>query len=800
MAVANLFVLLLGASLLAVPIILHLLMQPKPKPLVFPGLRFLQKTASSNRRQLRVRQWVLLLLRCLLILLLALALAGPAVAAAAYANWLWVIGIGALWLVASLVVYAVWTNPKRARGLLPAMAALWLLLGGWLGWNVKQAWSAGGGQVLGQAEAPVSALILVDNAPRMSYRWENRSSLDRAQELATATVGLLPQDSEVCVLDTRDDEPFFSVDIAAAKKRIATLEVSYLNLPIPEILQRGLKLLEEGKHERREVYLFTDLTRASWSSEKSRELQEKLKEIAAGSVFVIDVGTNQIVNLGISNPQLQSAVVARGVPLRMDVNLGRQGKALERTLELEIEQPDDSLPTIRDGKTIVPDKFWKLAQSVLVPENGAAALQFEFNEPLPRGVYHGRLSIQGTDGMQLDNERYFTFQVRDSWKVLLVHPSEVSPADIREIITPGSVAGVAAGNYDCTTLDQAQINQVDFNQFNAVIFLNPLPLEEATWRQLGDYVRRGGGLCLTLGQNAIGDGKVDDRFLSEAARGVLGVELTFAWSRPEGDVFLRPNGLAHPLFQEFRPIESNLNWSAFPVYSHWGVEVPEKPATPLQVLASYSDRQPALVENVLDKGRVLLLTTPLAEPTRRTLGKQPWNDLFVGRPLPAWLLTRELVSYLVRLETDSLNVETGQLATLTNDLREYPENYTLFTPKPKQGTTKVAAANEQLRYRFTDYPGQYRLKGILDGPVLRGFSVNAHPADTDLTRLEPGELDTILGPGGFQLAKDQNQIQRQQGTARKGQEFYPLVILMLLAVFAMEYLLGNRFYRAPAGA
>ncbi|MFM7740807.1 MAG: BatA domain-containing protein, partial [Planctomycetota bacterium] len=268
----------------------------------------MQKTASSNRRQLRVRQWVLLLLRCLLLLLLALALAGPAVAAAAYANWLWVIGIGALWLVASLVVYAVWTNPKRARGLLPAMAALWLLLGGWLGWNVKQAWSAGGGQILGQAEAPVSALILIDNASRMSYRWENRSSLDRAQELATATVGLLPQDSEVCVLDTRDDEPFFSVDSAAAKKRITTLEISYLNLPLPEILQRGLKLLGEGKHERREVYLFTDLTRASWSSEKSRELQEKLKEIAAGSVFVIDVGSNQIMNLGISNPQLQSAV------------------------------------------------------------------------------------------------------------------------------------------------------------------------------------------------------------------------------------------------------------------------------------------------------------------------------------------------------------------------------------------------------------------------------------------------------------------------------------------------------------
>lgn len=800
MAVAHLLVLLLGAGLVAAPIVLHLLMQPKPKPLVFPGVRFLKLAASSNRRQLRVRQWLLLLLRCLVLLLPALALAGPAVAASAYAKWMWVFGVGALWLIASLVLYVVWASRERARGLLAAMAALWLLVAGWLGWSVQQALAAGSGQLLGSAESPVSALLLIDNSPRMSYRWENRSGLERAQELATQTVGRLPEDSEVCVLETKDDEPFFSVDLAAARKRISTFEIGYLNKPLPEVLQRGLKLLAEGKHERKEIYLFTDLTKASWSSEASKELQQKLEQLAAGSVFVIDVGTSQGTNLGISNPRLESAVLAEGMPLRMQASLERVGSALERIVELELEQPDETLPTIRDGKTVVPEKFWKLAQSVQIPENGSADVQFEFSEPLPRGVYHGKLRVQGTDGLSLDNERFFTLQVRDSWKVLVVHPGSVSPIDLVEIIAPGTAEGTPRGNYECTVIEQSQISQADFSQFGAVILLNPVAFEESVWKQLGDYVRAGGGLCVTLGQNALQQGAADERFRNEAARTVLGGELTFPWSRPEGDVFLRPNSLAHPLFQQFRPIESSLNWSAFPVYSHWGFELATEPQTPQQVLASFTDRQPALIENVLGKGRVLVLTTPLAEPERRTAGRRPWNDLFVGRPLPAWLLTRELVSYLVRLELDTLNLQTGQTASLTNNLREYPEDYTLFTPKPNQGTTKVSAAGEQLRYRFTDYPGQYRVKGTLAGPVIRGFSVNLHPADTDLTRLGPGELESVLGAGRFQLANDQSQIERQQGTARSGQEFYPLVVLMLLAVFAMEYLLSNRFYRSPAKA
>src|SRR3972149_1759256 len=68
---------LAGAALVAAPIILHLVMKQQPKHLVFPALRFIQRREDANRRQLRLRHLLLLLLRCCAIVFLALAMARP---------------------------------------------------------------------------------------------------------------------------------------------------------------------------------------------------------------------------------------------------------------------------------------------------------------------------------------------------------------------------------------------------------------------------------------------------------------------------------------------------------------------------------------------------------------------------------------------------------------------------------------------------------------------------------------------------------------------------------------------------
>ncbi len=87
MAFVNLS-LLFGTLLVGIPIVLHLVMRQKPKQLVFPAIRFLQKRQETNRRTLRLRHWLLLLLRCLAVALVAVALARPSVSSGLFGNWL----------------------------------------------------------------------------------------------------------------------------------------------------------------------------------------------------------------------------------------------------------------------------------------------------------------------------------------------------------------------------------------------------------------------------------------------------------------------------------------------------------------------------------------------------------------------------------------------------------------------------------------------------------------------------------------------------------------------------------------
>ncbi len=68
---------LIGAALIAVPIVLHLVMRQVPKHIVFPAVRFIVRREQANRRQLRLRHLILLLLRAGAIVLLA-ARSGPA--------------------------------------------------------------------------------------------------------------------------------------------------------------------------------------------------------------------------------------------------------------------------------------------------------------------------------------------------------------------------------------------------------------------------------------------------------------------------------------------------------------------------------------------------------------------------------------------------------------------------------------------------------------------------------------------------------------------------------------------------
>src|SRR5947209_3250708 len=132
--------LLLGGLLLAgLPVLLHLIMQQKPKHLVFPAFRFLRLQHRTNQRKIRLRHLLLLLLRVLLIALICLALARPRV--------------------------------------------------------FSDRVSLGGDQ-------PVLCVLVLDTSPSMGYTVAGRTRLDDARQRALELIDELPANSRVAVLDT----------------------------------------------------------------------------------------------------------------------------------------------------------------------------------------------------------------------------------------------------------------------------------------------------------------------------------------------------------------------------------------------------------------------------------------------------------------------------------------------------------------------------------------------------------------------------------------------------------------------
>ena len=796
MAWANIAILGIGGALLAIPIILHFLMQPKPKQLTFPALRFLKEKQHSTRSRMRLRHLLLLLLRCLLIALVALALAGPSVASQEYGNWLTLGGIGFSGLIVAIIlVAALWGTRRRSWLLISILGILFaahLIYGGISAVRLMGNDSV---KLIGDSQAPVAALVVVDTSPRMTYTYENDTRLDRAQEMGEWLLDQFPADSEVCVLATDKDRPFFSVDVSAAKKRLATLDIAYASGFIPETLNDGIKLLEKARHERKEIYVLSDLTARSWTTDNANSTLRLMEKNEGINVFVIDLGVENPQNFLLGNPQLSSEMITRASGLRISAELKRIGPAAQRTVRMQIEKPDKTLPRILDGETIVPGTFWEQKKNVDVRKDRVTSVEFQFNESLDPGVYHGKIEVVGKDGLEVDNERFFTVNVTEAFQTLIVHPDDVNPRVFESALMPNRDLASADSMFNCTVVRQRAMTN-DFKDFDSILLLDPEPLPAATWKALENFVSDGGGLGVFLGHNAVKDSVAHESFLVDSAVRVLTGSLTFPWRRKDSKLFFSPDSLAHPIYEQFRTLETSIPWYNHPVHVHWGIDFDDQfEKLPTQVLMRYGNGQPAIIERQMGEGRSIVVTTPFTEPAQSRERSVIWNDLFIGRAWPNWLLLIEISEYLVQNDAESLNVWVGQTARLRNEWGVHPESYRVYTPQTGKIPSELPAPDNDVRYKFTDTPGHYRLKGkLLSDTVLRGFSANLRNEDTDLTRIEPNFLDTVLGNERYQLATEQAEIQRQQGTTRRGQEFYPLLVLMMVVILGVEILMSNRFY------
>lgn len=279
--------LLAGAAAAVIPIIVHLMHLQRPRSDFLPTLRFLKKGLKANRRRMRIRHILVLLLRIAAVLAIVATLSRPA----------------------------------------------------WLGALSFRAGSA-----------PVSAVVVLDNSASMAYTSGGSSRLERARQTACMAVRSLPPGSRAALVVTGvgprgeglDREFRFNANSLCAE--IAHVEISAFGGTCTDALSRAWSMLEEdsgGAFAGSEVYVLTDLAANSWPSLSG------LRPGEATATFVIDVGGGRNENfrvlkaesswLGAPQPHVEVSAVFEGAELSATrlVELHLAGaKRAERVIEV----------------------------------------------------------------------------------------------------------------------------------------------------------------------------------------------------------------------------------------------------------------------------------------------------------------------------------------------------------------------------------------------------------------------------------------------------------------------------------
>jgi hypothetical protein len=198
MAFANFSVLAIGGLLMGVPILLHLMMKQRPRHQIFPALRFLRRRQVANKRQMQLRNWLLLALRLAAIGLLAVLFARPSVDSVGLGNWLKAMVVAVLAPLAIVAFAYSWVQ-RKSKLLTGCTGAISLLLCIALFYFGYRAIMASKSDNLGDAQDPVAAVLVFDTSPRMGLRHQNLTRLEEARRVARELMTQLPAESEVAI-------------------------------------------------------------------------------------------------------------------------------------------------------------------------------------------------------------------------------------------------------------------------------------------------------------------------------------------------------------------------------------------------------------------------------------------------------------------------------------------------------------------------------------------------------------------------------------------------------------------------
>ena len=210
--------------------------------------------------------------------------------------------------------------------------------------------------------------------------------------------------------------------------------------------------------------------------------------------------------------------------------------------------------------------------------------------------------------------------------------------------------------------------------------------------------------------------------------------------------------------------------------------VAEDEAAGADVLLSYDDGRPFLLERSLGRGRVLLFTST---------ADRDWTDLPTRTAYVP--LMHSLVGYAAQLSKAAQRPQVFLPGPTSVRIQGAQEggSLTILTPDGKELLSRFARQEGVTAAPVTEYtvPGIYRLSSSADTDYL---AVNATRAESDFAKLQQADLQARWQPLSVILEEEAALGQQADGTALPGREIAGILLLSLVAVLMVENVCANR--------
>jgi hypothetical protein len=605
--------------------------------------------------------------------------------------------------------------------------------------------------------------FVIDQSYSMAYKRAQHTSLDVAKRAALKVLqDIRPSEQDRFSILPLSTYPEPILVNSNRKERIQTaineLRPSDFGTSVYATMQSLRNLLDsaEIRNRDRRIYIFTDMQRGGWTlrdEQEAKKFSELLKVLSKRDntkFYLYDAGTSDAFNYAVVDLRANDRVITT--------------KRTARFTALIHSFSSIPRPAVNVG-FYVNDTLVKTEPTVL-PPNVTTPVNFEYDfaEAAPHIV---KVAID-PDYLDVDDSRTLAVDVKSALKALVIdgEPKD-NPKDSETFAFVLALDPGRQGVFFSVDVKTVELfNAEGLDSYDFLVLANVQSLTSDRVDKIESFVRRGGGLFLTLGA------KVDkvsfNEFFWKKGAGLSPAQLDeIAGDAPGGGIErgterrISKFALGHPMFRTFQKrMMAALYDLVF--YKYYKV----KDFDPDKVLAALDDNfsSPLFLEKPFEEGKVILFTSTI---------DYEWNAGIQAKA-PFLPLMWDLCRYLSSRPSARRNLFVGDLINLDLPVEAYQPPFILETPTEGSVTLPASAPEKDQKFFRLFYPsrtksddpkafknegvrnaGKYRLtrNAAKDGEKLVAyFAVNVGPreptpeeiqaAEGNLERISKEEIQT----------------------------------------------------------